>query len=107
MTDSSSSHARYLAGTVVNEHGQREGLDTRKIDETALGKIGHARRPLLDAVRAKCLDCSANNQSEAAKCTAVACALWPYRFGTNPFRQVSDAQREAGRRLAAIREGRR
>ena len=35
------------------------------------------------AIRAKCVDCG--NQAEVARCTAVGCALWPFRMGKNPF----------------------
>ena len=36
-------------------------------------------------IREKCLDCSYYQPIEIARCTAVACSLWPYRMGTNPF----------------------
>ena len=36
-------------------------------------------------IREKCLDCSGYQPSEVDKCAAIACSLWPYRFGTNPF----------------------
>ena len=50
-------------------------------------------------IRTKCLDCSAGVESEIRKCTAIGCALWPYRMATNPFRaprEVTPEQREAG-----------
>ncbi|WP_035873268.1 hypothetical protein [Cucumibacter marinus] len=39
----------------------------------------------IKAIRAKCIDCSGGNASEARKCTATGCALWPFRMGKNPF----------------------
>jgi hypothetical protein len=45
----------------------------------------HRRQPILRVIRAKCLDCCCGQASEVAKCTAVACALWPYRMASNPF----------------------
>src|SRR5258706_13258428 len=58
-------------------------------------------------LRVKCLDCSAGVESEIRKCTAIGCALWPYRMATNPFRaprEMTPEQREAGAaRLAAAR----
>jgi hypothetical protein len=61
----------------------------------------------LRVIRAKCLDCSAGMESEVRKCTAIGCALWPYRMATNPFRtprEMTPEQREAGAaRLAAAR----
>lgn len=37
------------------------------------------------AIRAKCLDCCAGSSIEVARCHITACALWPFRFGTDPF----------------------
>jgi len=63
-----------------------------------LEEIGHKSRPLLRTIREKCLDCS-HSFSEVKKCTAVDCALWPYRMGTNPLRaERSEAQKEADRK---------
>jgi hypothetical protein len=33
----------------------------------------------------------------------MACPSWPFRTGKNPWREVSEGRREAGRRLAAQR----
>jgi hypothetical protein len=52
----------------------------------ALNAAGHLPGPMLAIIRAKCLDCCCGQLSEVRKCTAVGCALWPYRFGSNPFR---------------------
>lgn len=46
---------------------------------------GYSPQPILKVIRAKRLDCSYGQPNEVAKCTAVACALWPYRMATNPF----------------------
>ena len=50
---------------------------------------------------------SGGSESEARKCTAIGCALWPYRMASNPFRaprEMTQEQREAGAaRLAAAR----
>lgn len=37
------------------------------------------------AIRRKCLDCVCGNRAEVARCHIVACPLWPYRMGRNPF----------------------
>jgi hypothetical protein len=66
-----------------------------------LAAAGIEASPVLDAIRAKCIDCSGGSRSEVAKCVSVACTLWPFRMGTNPFRarkndeELSDAQRAA------------
>jgi hypothetical protein len=59
-------------------------VDARKLDRALLERV-HPPAPLLDVIREKCLDCCCYQPSEIDRCTAVACSLWPYRFGTNPF----------------------
>ena len=49
-----------------------------------LRALGHPETPIR-AIRAKCVDCSGGSLSEARKCTAVGCPLWPMRMGKNPF----------------------
>ena len=65
--------------------GETYGADPREVGVDALNEAGHSKRPLLRAIRANCLDCVGNNESEVRKCTAVKCDMWPYRMGTNPF----------------------
>jgi hypothetical protein len=60
-------------------------------------------RSPLKAIRAKCLDCSCNSTREARLCVILDCPLYPFRMGKNPYRMVSEARREHGRRLAALR----
>lgn len=49
------------------------------------------------AIRAKCLDCCGGNSNEVKGCTArEGCALYPFRFGKNPYRtkrQYTEEQR--------------
>ena len=45
-----------------------------------------AQNPL-KAIRERCLDCCCGNSPEVRKCTAIDCPSWPFRMGTNPFRQ--------------------
>ena len=54
------------------------------------------------AIRKHCLDCVGNSDHEVKICTAEGdCFLWPFRFGTNPFRKPqSDEQREIARENA-------
>ena len=86
------------------EGGHLIGRDPRRMSIAELTALGHQTRPLLAVIRAKCLDCVGYEPSEVRKCTAIDCALWPYRMLRNPFRTVSQAQREQGRRLAAARD---
>ena len=46
---------------------------------------GHDNRTLpLQAIRAKCRDCSCGNVAEVRRCEAVKCPLWPFRAGRYP-----------------------
>lgn len=46
------------------------------------------------AIRAKCLECSAQNPVEVRLCPVTECALYPFRLGKNPYRKpVSEEQR--------------
>jgi hypothetical protein len=42
---------------------------------------------------------------EVRKCIVMTCPSWPFRTSRNPWREVSEAQREHGRRLAARMAG--
>jgi hypothetical protein len=100
-------YERQAIGVEKMPNGETQGLDPRKMPTILLEKIGHKKSPLLRIIQAKCLDCS-HSASEVRKCTAVDCALWPYRMGENPFKpERSEAQREAdrlaGERLRAMR----
>jgi hypothetical protein len=42
----------------------------------------------LQAIRAKCLDCSNHKPKEVRECSAMfSCALYPFRLGHNPNRR--------------------
>ena len=62
------------------------GLDPRNMTmaqrregEVAFGWKSSQRQ----AIRAFCMDCVGEVAAEVRKCTAVRCALWPHRMGTN------------------------
>jgi hypothetical protein len=67
-----------------NPDGSTEGRDPRKLSKSVLEKA-FLRRSVLKSIRAKCLDCSGYQVGEIAKCTAIGCALWILRMGTNPL----------------------
>ena len=68
----------------------------------------HREANPLKALRARCLDCCCGSAPEVRKCTAVACPSWPFRMGTNPFREKRvlspEQKREMVDRLARARE---
>ena len=78
------------------------GRDPRQMNSAELEAMGHAPMSPVEAIRAKCLDC-AGSSDEVRKCVAMTCPSWPFRMGKNPWREVSEARREIGRRLAARR----
>jgi len=50
------------------------------------------------AIREKCLDCSCGQTNEVRNCPVVNCALYPFRFGKNPYygrRKLTEGQKEA------------
>jgi hypothetical protein len=66
------------------EGGQKVGKLLGKIELETLRALGHPESPI-KAIRAKCLDCSADVPSEVRNCVAIGCALWPFRMGVSPF----------------------
>jgi hypothetical protein len=91
--------------------GELIGRDPRSISVGELQQAGIDGAAMLAVIRARCLDCCVYQPEEVRKCVSVACPNWPYRMGSNPFRNqnVSDEDREArrvrGRALAARRHG--
>jgi hypothetical protein len=59
----------------LDRPGQRRVAESR----------GHEKRSLAKVIRAKCLDCCCDQQTEIRLCPAFDCDLWPYRMGKNPF----------------------
>ena len=75
--------------------------------EIAMNEADKLRNPV-KAIRAFCLNCCGESVSEVKLCPSTKCALYPFRFGKNPFRGkrvMSDEQRaKAAERLKAARE---
>jgi hypothetical protein len=100
---------RYAKLVVRNPDGSTEGQDPRAADVVEVLREFHDPVPLLRVIRAKCIDCSGGSESEARKCTAIGCALWPYRMASNPFRtprEMTEEQREAAAANLAIARAR-
>jgi hypothetical protein len=83
--------------------GGTGGVDPRHLDRALLEQV-HPPAPILDVIREKCLDCSGYQPGEVDRCTAIACSLWPYRFGTNPFsnRKGNAGALQMGRSRSAV-----
>lgn len=82
-------------------HGEVVGRDPRDMTGEELAAAGVQGQPVLDAIRAKCVDCSGGSRTEAGKCVAVGCALWPFRMGTNPFRLRKTHEELSSSQIAA------
>lgn len=95
-------------GTEKSPEGQAIGMDPRKMGPSDLETLGHVRKPVLQAIRERCVDCCAGSTQEVRFCVAVACVAWPFRMGTDPWRskrKLTDEQRAALReRLASSRK---
>lgn len=99
---------RYLE--VDRAEGCLVGRDPRTLNKEELESLGRPRMSRGDALRAKCVDCCAGSAAEVRRCGMIDCSLWPFRMGTDPYRDprvMSDEQRAAGaERLAAARRRR-
>jgi hypothetical protein len=69
--------------------GELIGRDPRQIERREFDEAGIVAAPILDVIRAKCLDCCVQQPDEVRKCVAVLCPNWPYRMGANPLRTVN------------------
>jgi len=90
--------------------GELIGRDPRQIAAHEFDGAGIAVAPILDVIRAKCLDCCVEQADEVRKCVLFSCPNWPYRMGANPFRAVklTDADRaRRSERLRAANEARK
>lgn len=83
----------------------RAGRDPREMTSAELDACGKPRISRGDAIRAKCLDCAGDSPAEVRRCAMVECALWPFRMGTDPYREpMSDERRAAaGERMRKLR----
>jgi hypothetical protein len=83
--------------------GELVGRDPRKVTAAEFAAATLGDKPILKVIRAKCMDCCAEQEAEVRRCVVVTCPNWPYRMGANPFRtrELTDEQRaEIGRRLS-------
>ena len=77
--------------------GELIGRDPRQIERREFDEAGIVAAPILEVIRAKCMDCCGEQSDEVRKCVAILCPNWPYRMGANPLRTVNltDADRAA------------
>jgi hypothetical protein len=89
------------------DEGELIGKHPGEVPSEILSLKFRAQKPL-EAIRQRCLDCCCGNASEVRKCTAIDCPSWPFRMGTNPFRQKrslsAEQKAELVERLAQARD---
>ncbi len=91
------------AGLEASASGHEVGRDPRTMKKDEFIAAGHAPMSPLKAIRARCLDCCAEQPSEVRLCIAVGCPNWPFRMGVNLWRTKSEARQQHARTLAAKR----
>lgn len=94
----------HAAGYEPGPDGYLVGRDPRTMTPDELRAMGFQPKSPMQIIRTKCLDCAGTAQ-EVRFCTSMTCENWLARTGKNPWRTISEAQRETGRRLAAQRLG--
>lgn len=62
--------------------------------------MGEKIKSPVKAIRAKCLDCCCGQQLEVKLCPTEKCALWPFRFGKNPYRAKRELTEEQRAEIA-------
>jgi hypothetical protein len=102
--------AKHVEAAMVEGVETDIGRDPRGMTEVELVELGHVKRPLLRVIRANCIECSGGAEAEVRRCRMVACPMWPYRMGTNPFhrQELSKEEREVrAERLGRARGARK
>jgi hypothetical protein len=79
--------------------GHSIGRDPRKLSAADYAAAGLVGMPILKVLRARCIDCCAGQEAEVRKCVSIACPSWPYRMGSNPFRNANLSSEEKARRV--------
>lgn len=80
------------------------GRDPRSLGAAGLRALGLSAEPILAAVRRNCVDCAGGSPAEVRRCGMMACPMWPFRMGSNPWRApASEAQRAAARAMTGKR----
>lgn len=63
---------------------------------------------VLQAIRAKCLDCCCNNPNEVRLCPCADCSLYPFRLGHNPNikrrERTPEEQAKINEQMAKLRQ---
>jgi hypothetical protein len=92
---------------VYGPNGRKWGRNPKQLEPADLEAEGIKPMPPLAVMRAMCLDC--RDADEVLTCARVHCPLWPFRLGTNPWRQGDTENlqkaRDAKQNAQAIPQG--
>lgn len=99
------------SAAAINSRSDDTPLDPREMSGADLDARGYVRISRGDAIRAYCVSvCMCGSTKEVLLCANGACPMWPFRMGTDPWREkreLTEEQRLAGaERLRAAREAR-
>lgn len=61
-------------------------VDADDREEVTMAKDGDVHLTQLQAIRAKCIECSGGELAAVRNCKVPKCALYPYRMGRDPAR---------------------
>ena len=78
-------------------------IDRRSKEYIKNTSLKEQPRSPIKAIRKKCVECMGGDSKAIDECSSVTCTLWPFRYGKNPFREVSEAQVQRGKELAKVR----
>ena len=67
-------------------------IPRKKLGEETLNRLGHRKKPILNAIRAKCFYCAGKSYSGIRKCVLVDCSLWVYRTGKYLFKNINKSR---------------
>jgi hypothetical protein len=80
----------------AEDEGELIGRDPRTIPLADWRSAGMEPVGVMQAVRAKCLDCCGDQPGEVRKCVAVTCPIWPFRMGVDVFHGKRAPSRKTG-----------
>lgn len=81
-------------------------MTAKRDTKERMAELGIEPKPVLKAVRLKCLECMGGSSMEVRQCPSVDCELWPFRFGRNPWRaERSERQKEVARDMGVRLKG--
>ena len=75
-----------LETEVIDGVPVKVGRDPRKVSQDDLRRLGFQPMSVLQALRARCIDCCAGSPAEVRRCVSVNCPSWPFRMAFNPWR---------------------